>query len=420
MTALREDAARLWCRILRADPEAIFGTEASRLSQRNWADRLPQPGYMGLRYRPGGLVFVSMNPGAGPQDGLGGDDQRQYVALQHLRDTDEAAAETAFDQLTQVLAEIMPGWKIHHNFVAPVLRAAGVDFSQVAYVNLLKWRTAASSGLARLYALSWDHHTRDQLELLAPSRVIAIGSDAGRAFQRHFTGAVDFDFIPRAIGNNVGPAGREALARIARVSAMNPCCLEDLNGWLEAEAGSSVPEPYRRVLLEVNANLDSFVKWPQRAELLWDGCKRTVKYHDYSDVLKTLFRQQNVVCDARSNGPAVMAYLVAGGQRPRRNGQNEWTIHHLYDGKFPYPSSKGQSLRAVLDGRHFTQSAGLVAIHPVADALADEFAMFAWRLRAEAFLRFGYDLEGAFSDTQDQYGFAGRSPVKVWATAAGF
>jgi hypothetical protein len=28
---------------------------------------------------------------------------------------------------------------------------------------------------------------------------------------------VDFDFIPRAIGNNVGPAGRAALARIEGV-----------------------------------------------------------------------------------------------------------------------------------------------------------------------------------------------------------
>jgi hypothetical protein len=172
---------------------------------------------MGLRYRPGGLLFVSMNPGAGTKDGLSADDQRQYAALQRLRDADEAAALAEFDELTQVLADIMPGWKIHQNFVAPVLRAAGLDFSDVAYVNLLKWRTTASSGLARLYALSWDHHTRDQLELLAPNRVIAIGSDAGRAFQRHYAGAVDFDFIPRIIGNNVGPAGRAALARIVGV-----------------------------------------------------------------------------------------------------------------------------------------------------------------------------------------------------------
>ena len=46
-------------------PGSYLGNESTRLKNRNWADRLPQPGYRGLRYRPGGLVFVSMNPGAG-------------------------------------------------------------------------------------------------------------------------------------------------------------------------------------------------------------------------------------------------------------------------------------------------------------------------------------------------------------------
>jgi hypothetical protein len=200
---------------------------------------------------------------------------------------------------------------------------------------------------------------------------------------------------------------------------MTRCCLEDLNGWLAAEAGVIVPDAYRRILYEVNASLDSFVKWPQRAELLWAACDRTAKYHNYPDALKGLFRQHRIACDARSNGPAIIAYLVAGGQRPKRNGNHDWTIHHLYDGKFPYPGSARPSLRAVMDARHFTQSAGLVAIHPIADALADEFGAFAWRLRAEAFLRFGYDPEGAFSSAQDEFGFAGRGPVKVWAKAAG-
>lgn len=200
---------------------------------------------------------------------------------------------------------------------------------------------------------------------------------------------------------------------------MTPCCLDDLNGWMEQEAGYIVPAAHQRVIVAVNADLDAFVKWPHRAELLWAGCDRTAKYHNYPDTLKVLFRHQRVTCDARSNGPAIMAYLVAGGQRPHRNGNHAWTIHHLYDGKFPYPGSTRPSVRAVMDARHFTQSAGLVAIHPIADALADEFAVFAWRLRAEAFLRFGYDPEGAFSVSRDAFGFAGREPVKVWATATG-
>jgi hypothetical protein len=72
------------------------------------------------------------------------------------------------------------------------------------------------------------------------------------------------------------------------------------------------------------------------------------------------------------------------------------------------------SLQAVKQPRHFTQSAGLIAAHPIADALADECAAFAWRLRAEAFLRFGYDPEGAFASNQDDYGFSGCVCEKIW------
>jgi hypothetical protein len=39
---------------------------------------------------------------------------------------------------------------------------------------------------------------------------------AAREFHRHFTRAAGFDFIKRAIGNNVGHAGRVAQAKIVR------------------------------------------------------------------------------------------------------------------------------------------------------------------------------------------------------------
>jgi len=47
----------------------------------------------------------------------------------------------------------------------------------------------------------------------------------------------------------------------------------------------------------------------------------------------------------------------------------------------------------------------LIATHPVADALCDEFPFFAWLLRAESFRRFGYDPDGVFSSQQDEFGF---------------
>lgn len=49
------------------------------------------------------------------------------------------------------------------------------------------------------------------------------------------------------------------------------------------------------------------------------------------------------------------------------------------------------------DGQLFTEAAGLVALHPVADSLADECAYFAWWLRQQAYERFGFDPDRVFS-----------------------
>ena len=98
-----------------------------------------------------------------------------------------------------------------------------------------------------------------------------------------------------------------------------------------------------------------------------------------------------------------MAFLLADGIRPQRKGSiHEWPIHHIYDGNFPF---KEETLYAVNDEKHFTQSAGLVAIHPVAHALADECAYFSWLLRKTAFDKFGYDPDNIFSERIDVYGF---------------
>ena len=63
------------------------------------------------------------------------------------------------------------------------------------------------------------------------------------------------------------------------------------------------------------------------------------------------------------------------------------------------------SLHAVKNGRHFTQSAGLFATRPVAEAPRDEYFHFARLLRHEAFLRFGCDPGAVFSGETYEYGF---------------
>lgn len=88
----------------------------------------------------------------------------------------------------------------------------------------------------------------------------------------------------------------------------------------------------------------------------------------------------------------------------RAEGTKEWSIHHIYNGKFPFLADR-RTLHAVKDGNHFTQSAGLVAVHLIAEALAEEYFYFTWLLRHESFKKFSYDPDLVFSKKIDENGF---------------
>jgi hypothetical protein len=168
----------------------------------------------------------------------------------------------------------------------------------------------------------------------------------------------------------------------------------EVPAWLTA-LREAVPAPYLQITDNVWSNQAAFVEWPARPFLFMPGTVR-VKYHRYSPEQLSQIKAARVRTDTRSNGPAIMAYAVAGGRRPgRASGREGGSIHHIYDGQFPAPGAT-DCTRAVTHGNYFTEAAGLVAIHPIADALADELAYFAWLLRHEAFRRFNFDPDGVF------------------------
>jgi hypothetical protein len=209
----------------------------------------------------------------------------------------------------------------------------------------------------------------------------------------------------------------------ARSSIQRPCDLDDLSGWFRSEIQGIHPDAVRTILELACTELDQLVRWPKAALLLWEGCNRVPppgkrqRYHQYPEILKQQAASQKLALDTRPNGPAIAAFLLAGGERPQRLGSfNAWSIHHLYSGKFPYVGREGTT-HSAKEGVHFTQAAGLVAAHPVADALCDESPAFTWLLRAHAFQRFGYDPDGVFSTSTDEYGFAAGSTTAVVCTA---
>lgn len=197
------------------------------------------------------------------------------------------------------------------------------------------------------------------------------------------------------------------------------CCFDDLDKWLARQVREIEDKAIRSIVRQLCRNLSSFVKWPTEVILMWQGCDRIppkgkkMKYHRYPDRIKVLTKKAGIPNDTRPNGPAIAAYLLAGGERPERRGSNNaWSIHHLYSGKFLY-IDRDSTTHAAKEGLHFTQSTGLIAVHPIADAMCDEFPAFAWRLRAESFRRFGYDPDGVFSGRRNKLGFASGSRCRI-------
>lgn len=181
--------------------------------------------------------------------------------------------------------------------------------------------------------------------------------------------------------------------------------------WFEREIAHLSPF-VRDITMEIFVHYKLLCAFPKKPLLFWSECNRTpekgknLKYHQYLEEHKTLAKRCNVSLDTRPNGPAVAAFELAGGIRPLRDGSNnKWHVHHLYSGKFPYPG-RTQTLHASKNGLHFTQAAGLIAVHPFADALCDESPAFAWFLRHISWKKFAYDPDHVFADTINQFGFA--------------
>ena len=165
--------------------------------------------------------------------------------------------------------------------------------------------------------------------------------------------------------------------------------------------GEGETDPAIQIAKQLWSQKEKFIRWPSRSYIFWPGLKRA-KAAGRNDCYRYSVQQLKAITEAgltpraRSNDPAIYAFKIAGGERPRRaDGKWEWSVHHIYDGRFPALSNQ-KSTHAVEHCDYFTEAAGLVAVHPVADALATEVAFFAWLLRFEAFCRFDFDPDGVF------------------------
>jgi len=111
------------------------------------------------------------------------------------------------------------------------------------------------------------------------------------------------------------------------------------------ELAFPVHNPMIKLSQTVWAAREEFVRWPRRQYLFWPGLtrhkdERRKDCYTFSAAQKAILAQASLPEDGRNNGPAILAFLLAGGERPVRRDfpRHHWSTHRIYDGQYPPPN----------------------------------------------------------------------------------
>lgn len=158
--------------------------------------RTAATGWVGRDYQPGGIVLLGVNPGGGG-DGYRGNptDAELYRRLRAFRDAPPESRETAFAEVCSAWVAIQRThsiWRV----IAATLNAAGASVDQVAFLNMLPFRTREDKPApVAVMPAAWDRATRPQLDALSPKAIVALGFKAADALAR----LADPDSMPRTL-----------------------------------------------------------------------------------------------------------------------------------------------------------------------------------------------------------------------------
>lgn len=202
--------------------------------------------------------------------------------------------------------------------------------------------------------------------------------------------------------------------------------------WIECQVSRDNPTslPLQQMLFKLCVDLysaNTLVEFAARSMLIWPRCTlgenldglpedaKAVSFycaaagfseHDKQRLEHKLKERGITSLERYPIDPERFSFSFAGGYN-----HPEWSFHHIYDGTSPLGKGK-KTLNARHHGLHFTQTAGLVVIHPIVEALYDHFPCIRRTLRARSFKKFGYDPDRYFSNCEhDDRGFVISDPL---------
>ncbi|RPJ48309.1 MAG: hypothetical protein EHM16_03080 [Betaproteobacteria bacterium] len=141
---------------------------------RDDGENVPQPGYIGSKYRNVRVLLVGQNPGT-PKS-LSAQDLPYTAALRALRDEPTTQR---YKELRTVLRTFIPQWPVQNNHF-PLIES-GLTLDDIAYCNIVRCRTTGDGTPRELLSKQClNEHFVRWLNLLNPKVVVFIGKWAWR------------------------------------------------------------------------------------------------------------------------------------------------------------------------------------------------------------------------------------------------
>lgn len=162
-------------------------------------------GYVGSGYlHRSGLLLLGINPGGGGDADTRRipEDEVFYPLLHAFKAANDDRVSGAFEAVNEAFVPIVKRWKLWR-ILGPTLDAAGVNITEVAYMNVVPYRTRGNNmpPVAARRA-SWEQIVEPTLNILAPRTIITLGKKAGSVVDALLQTDVKVYCVPRTRGDS--------------------------------------------------------------------------------------------------------------------------------------------------------------------------------------------------------------------------
>ncbi len=218
---LRRGICELWQDSVQIEREVIFGRDDARCRPLHLADdaKTMFAGFVGRSYSSGvGILLLAINPGGGGDAyrSRTEEDEQFYPLLRAFKRATPEHALEAFERVNETFAEIVRRWNVW-KIIEPTLEAAAKALDEVAYMNLVPYRTRADKlppVAARRTAVK--RIVEPTIDLLGPRAIVALGKKAG-TIQDIWQPDVPMYCVRRTIGDTyVHAEAAQTLAEMRR------------------------------------------------------------------------------------------------------------------------------------------------------------------------------------------------------------